>query len=254
MVSKQRQAPALVVDGNAGDDKNLRVKNANLFALAYARIEELIVNCTLKPGAFLSIQDVQDACGFSRTPVHQAVTRLAQDTLIVMRPRHGLQIAPIDLARDRTLLALRRDVERFVLRLACERSGPAERHQMLYIARALTERRNTISVDEFNAIDQRINTLIQTASKEPFLESTLRPLHTIFRRIGYLHQEYVARETSLQSTIDCHLDVLDAVINRRVADAVDASDRLMNFVDVIFDDLEANIDPAHLDCSVQPLI
>ena len=89
----------------------------NLFELANERIEDLIVRCELKPGSFLAMQDLQEMTGFGRTPVHQAVSRLAADTLIVVRPRHGLQIAPIDLARERVLLQLRRDIERFVVGL-----------------------------------------------------------------------------------------------------------------------------------------
>ena len=40
----------------------------NLLDLAYERFEHLIVTCELKPGAFLTIQDLQDMSGFSRTP------------------------------------------------------------------------------------------------------------------------------------------------------------------------------------------
>ena len=72
-----------------------RRNRINLFELAYQRIEELLVNCTLKPGRYLTMQDLQDLTGFGRTPVHHAVNRLAADTLINIRPRHGLQIAPI---------------------------------------------------------------------------------------------------------------------------------------------------------------
>ena len=54
-----------------------RRNRVNLFELAYERIEDLIINCELRPGRFLAIQDLQDISGFSRTPVHQAVGRLA---------------------------------------------------------------------------------------------------------------------------------------------------------------------------------
>src|SRR5262249_22463215 len=97
-----------------------RSNRVNLFELAYQRIEGLLVDCALKPGRYLTMQDLQRLTGFGRTPVHHAVNRLAADTLIRILPRHGLQIAPIDLARERMLLDLRRDIERFVIRLATE--------------------------------------------------------------------------------------------------------------------------------------
>ena len=230
-----------------------RHNRVNLLELAYERIEDLIINCELRPGRFLSIQDLQDITGFSRTPVHQAVSRLADDTLILVRPRHGVQIAPIDLARERLLLQLRRDLERFVVRLAAERAGPTHRNQFLHLERLLSERRETMNIREFNVLDRRIDKLILAAAGERFLEHTLRPLHTIFRRIGWIHHNHIAGEMSVRRTIDCHLAVLNTISNRHIDRAVEASDKLMDFVDSMFDIMEREIDPALLDSSLEPL-
>ncbi len=231
-----------------------RSNRVNLFELAYEQIEALIIRCELKPGRFLAIQDLQQMTGFSRTPVHQAVSRLADDTLILVRPRHGVQIAPIDLARERVLLQLRRDIERFVIRLAAERSGPSHRNHFLHMERLLRERRETLTVEEFNVLDRRIDKLILAVAGEPFLEHTVRPLHTIFRRIGWLYHHHIRRDASLLETIDCHLAVLNAVANRHIEGAMAASDRLIDFVDSMFDLIEREIDPSLLDCSLEPLI
>src|SRR3984893_2259984 len=225
-----------------------RRNRLNLFELAYERIEDLIVRCELKPGSFLAMQDLQEMTGFGRTPVHQAVSRLAADTLIIVLPRHGLQIAPIDLARERILLQLRRDIERFVVRLAAERSGPSHRNQILHLTRALRDQRAKMTIDEFNVFDRRIDGIILNAAGEIFLEHTLRPLHTIFRRIGWVYHTRIPSGASFDRTIDCHLAVLDAIANRRIDTAMAASDALSIFVDHMFDALEQEIDPALLDC------
>ncbi len=250
MKSAPRLAPA---KGRlAAEGKPPRRNRLNLSNLAYDRLEELIVTCELKPGLFLSIQDLQEATGIGRTPIHQAVSRLAADTLIVVRPRHGLQIAPIDLARERTLLLLRRDMERFVVRLAAERSGPSHRNQLLHISRTLCDRREGMTVSEFNQLDRRIDQLLSAAAGEPFLEHTLRPLHTIFRRIGWIYHTWSSGE-GLAKTMDCHLAILDAVAGRRVEDAVAASDGLIAFSDSMFDVIEREADPALLDCNLELL-
>lgn len=251
-MARRRSKPVLAETGEAAAPR--RQNRVNLFDLAYERIEDLIVNCELRPGRLLAIQDLQDITGFSRTPVHQAVSRLAGDTLILVRPRHGVQIAPIDLARERMLLRLRRDLERFVIRLATERSGPSHRNQLLHMERLLRERRDSMTISEFNGFDRRIDRLILAAANEPFLEHTLRPLHTIFRRIGWIHHNEMAGNANLDGTIDCHLAVLDAVANRHVDRAVAASDDLIAFVDSMFDVMEREIDPSLLDCSLEPLI
>jgi len=222
----------------------------NQVDLAYDRVEEMLVNCQLKPGRFLAMQDLQRLVGFGRTPVHQAVSRLAANTLVIVRPRHGVQIAPIDLARERGLLPLRRDTERFVIRLAAERSGPSERNQMLHLMRLLRGQREHMTINKFNAVDRRVDHLIMAAAGEPFVEHTLRPLHTIFRRIGWLYHTQLGNRQNLQRSIDCHVDILDAVANRHVDQAIAASHKLIAFVDSMFDVLEREIDPSLLDCSL----
>ncbi len=230
-----------------------RRNRVSLVELAYERIEDLIINCELQPGRLLAIQDLGEITGLSRTPVHQAVSRLADDTLILVRPRHGIQIAPIDLARERMLLHLRRDIERFVIQLAAERSGSSQRNQFLHMERLLRDRRDTMTIDEFNVVDRRINKLTLGAAGERFLEHTLRPLHTIFRRIGWIYHTQTKDNSSLHATIDCHLAIINAVANRHIDEAVTASDRLIGFVDSMFDAMEREIDPALLDCSLEPL-
>lgn len=256
-MSKQRsdrRAKTQTVKNPGTDTAAPARKNAvNLLELAYERLEHLIVTCELRPGAYLTIQDLQNISGLSRTPVHQAVTRLAADTLMIVRPRHGLQVAPIDLAREQLLLKLRRDLERFVIRLAAERSSSSHRNQMLHLARQLRQRRDAITIGEFNAFDRRIDQLILAAAGEPFLEHTLRPLHTIFRRIGWIYHNRTSAHSNITETIDAHLSVLDAVVNRNIEPAVRAADALIDFVDSMFKVIEREVDPAFLDCSLEPI-
>jgi len=66
-------------------------------------------------------------------------------------------------------------MERFVVRLAAERASLSHRNQALhYRGGVLRERRETLSIDEFNRLDRRIDALILLAASEPFLAHTMR--------------------------------------------------------------------------------
>ena len=121
---------------------------------------------------------------------------------------------------------------------------------MLHMKRHLRDNREQITIETFNTIDRRLDRLFLSAASEPFVENTLRPLHTIFRRIGWLYHTQVHADASLLKTIDVHLALLDAVANRHVEAAIAASDELISFVDSMFDVLEREIDPSLLDCSL----
>ena len=146
---------------------------------------------------------------------------------------------------------MRRDVERFVIRLATERSGASQRNQMLHLTRQLIEHGAEMTIEQFNGIDRRIDQLFLSAEHEPFVERTLRPLHTIFRRIGWIYHMQTAHHAKLQATIDGHVAVIDAIANGHVDAAIAASDGLMDFVESIFDVLERAVAPALLDCSLE---
>ncbi len=252
-MARRKRALQVVRNEDSGG-RSSRSNRLNFFELAYQRIEELLVHCELKPGQFMTMLELQQLTGFGRTPVHHAVNRLSADTLIIIRPRHGLHIAPIDLARERMLLGLRRDMERFVVRLAADRANLSHRNQALHIERLLRERRASLTLDEFNSLDRRIDALVLEAAGEPFLVHTLRPLHTLYRRIGYIHHRFMLGQADLSGTIDHHLAILAAVANRRVEEAVKASDALIDYMGEMFTGMEAGIDPRLLDCSIEPLL
>ncbi|MDP2699854.1 GntR family transcriptional regulator [Thalassospira sp.] len=237
------QASDYMADHPATKGNDFSGTGKNLNELAYYKLEELIVTCALKPGSYLRIQDLQTLTGINRTPVHQAVTRLSSDTLMIIQPRQGIQISPIDLARTHLLLWLRRDMERFVVSLASERASSTYRSQMRHLTGLLTAHRAEMSIVEFNEFDRRIDQLMLAACGEPFLEYTLRPLHTIFRRLGWIYHTQTAHGASLDVTIDSHLDVLNAVVAGKKEDALAASDRLIEFVDAMFPVLENDIAP-----------
>jgi len=247
-----KKGPRLVTEGDQRvDAKRSPARNGqNLADLAYDRVEELIVACELRPGMSLSLQDLQQMTGIGRTPIYQAVNKLAADMLIIVRPRHGLQIASVDLARERMLLQLRRDLERFVVRLAAQRANASHRNQLLHSIRILRDRGQAMDIGEFNLLDRRMDRLLNVAAGEPFLEHTLRPLHTLSRRIGWIYHTWAAPGEGLSKTTNCHLEILEAVAKQRAREAISAADRLIDFCDSMFDTIERVVDPARLDCNL----
>lgn len=221
----------------------------DLTAAAYERIEELFISLRLAPGMTLRTQDLQALTGLGRTPVHQAVRRLAAETLLDVQPRNGLRVAPIDLARERRLADLRRDMDRFVIAAAIEGMEGNERARLLHIKRRLEEERPAITLDRFNVLDKAFDMLMIQASRERFLERSLRPLKALGRRAGYLDISRISGAKGLDETVRHHLAIIHAVLDEDVARAQAMSDQLVAFGLVMLDRLEQNIDPALLDIS-----
>ena len=225
----------------------------DLATQAYERIEELFVSMDLQPGSHVRTQDLQSMIGIGRTPVHQAVRRLAAETLLEVRPRNGLRVAPIDLARERHLAILRRDLIRFVTDAAIRNINANETAQLLYLRRELADAADTLTVDGFNEIDKSFDILLIRASGERFLERTLRPLHAIARRIGYLHLTRMSGVKGLSDTVSRHLAIMDCVLAGDAEAAKKGCDELVEFSIALIDEVQKTAQPQWLDVTLVPL-
>ncbi len=67
----------------------------------YRKLKEDILNLILEPGQSISIQKISDRYGGSRTPAREAVVRLQQEGLLIVKPQSGTVISPISLERVR---------------------------------------------------------------------------------------------------------------------------------------------------------
>lgn len=65
---------------------------------AYHSLRRLILDNELAPGRRMFEQEVADFLHMSRTPVREALIRLAEEGLVDVRPRHGMTVLPISPA------------------------------------------------------------------------------------------------------------------------------------------------------------
>ncbi len=100
-------------------------------ARVYAWLRQGILDVTLVPGAVLPESDVAMRFGTSRTPVREALLRLAEEGLIEIRPQRGTYVSRMRLDRLEEALFVRAAVEGAILREL------AARHDHVALADAL---------------------------------------------------------------------------------------------------------------------
>ncbi|NTF52804.1 GntR family transcriptional regulator [Agrobacterium rhizogenes] len=228
-------------------------ESRSLSAEAYDRLESMIVSTELAPGAKFTLQRLQEASGFGRTPVLDAVKRLASNRLIIVNPRSGLRIAPVDLAQERTLLSLRIEMEVIACGLASERATSHDHMVFRQFIRDLESAEESLSLDQFNITDRLLNRAIIAASREPLLENTLMPLQTLYRRTGWLFHNYVAMTPSLSTTIKNHILLLRAILTGDREETVTFVRKMISEVYDLLDQVRQRVDPLVLDAGLADL-
>ena len=80
-------------------------------ARIHAALRAAILDVALRPGAAIAEADVAERFGVSRTPVREALLRLADEGLVDIRPQRGTSVARLSLDRIEEALFVRRAVE-----------------------------------------------------------------------------------------------------------------------------------------------
>ncbi len=195
---------------------------------AYGRLEELIVTLQLPPGTVLSEVTVAQRLGIGRTPIREALQRLARDGLVNILPRRGVLVSEIDLRAQLRLLEVRRELERLMARGAAERATAEERAQFGEIARGMRLAADKVDDIAFMRLDQQLNTLVSAAARNEFATRSMGLMHGLSRRFWYQHYKEAA---DLPLAARLHAEVAEAIAARKVEEAGVASDRLMSYIE-----------------------
>src|SRR3954469_2440396 len=94
---------------------------------AYHAIRGLIVSLDLAPGTVIDERELIERLGIGRTPVREALRRLAQERLVEVYPRRGMFVTGVDVRELARLSEVRVVLEPEAARLAAERATQSDR-------------------------------------------------------------------------------------------------------------------------------
>lgn len=190
---------------------------------AYRLLERMIVTLELSPGSVTTEGALIERIGLGRTPVREAIQRLAWEGLLEVRARAGLAVAPLHASDWMKVIDARRGVEA-VLARAAARHATRETAQRFHDA-ALSMRKAVISgnVFAFLQADKALDEVMAETSDNPFAARVAAPLQTHSRRFWYRYQA----DSGLAAAADRHMALIKAVLDGDGDAAAAESDRLM---------------------------
>ena len=200
----------------------------SLTDLAYLQLEEMIVTLKLVPGQVVSEAELSLATGIGRTPIREALQRLAREKLVNILPRRGIVVSEINVGSQLKLLEVRRELERLIARSAARRATPEERESFRELARQFEKSARANDDVAFMRADREFNELCSQASHNEFAASAMSLMHSLSRRFWYIHYKQAA---DMPATAKLHADIATAIGDGDEEAAARASDRLIDVIE-----------------------
>ena len=207
----------------------------------HARLKEQIELGELAPGTPLSELSLVARTGASRTPVREALRRLAAEGLVDLVPRQGARVSRVSLRSVRDLFDFRAMVEPAAIRQAtgATAADPALRRTFSAMrsefARIQERAPSPARARDFYALADRFDWAVIDATRNEHLRRTIAELRPHTARLRNLSHVDPAR---VDVSVAEHLVICDALL-RGDADeaAAKTADHLVGSLETIFRNL-----------------
>ncbi len=173
---------------------------------AYVAIRRLIVTLELGPGSVINERELVEQLGIGRTPVREALRRLAQEGLVEVYPRRGMFVTDVDVRKLALVSEVRAALEPEAARLAAERATDAERAEL----QELLDELDAAGADDhaLMALDERIHRAVYRCARNDLLATTLEQYYVLALRIWTIALD---RQHELNDAVQGHRALLEAI-------------------------------------------
>lgn len=195
-------------------------------ARAYRALEEQIVTLRLAPGTAMTESRIAALLDMGRTPIREAIQRLAWEGLVTIRPRLGILVADINPADFARVLETRHALEILLTGSAAHLASRDERDRLGECARAMRDAAAAGDVDGFLREDKTFDEIVAVAACNPFAARVVAPLQTHSRRFWFRY----FGESDLNSAAWHHMELMQAIASGDVALARSRADDLMHYL------------------------
>jgi len=181
----------------------------NISEQVYAELSQQIISQRLKPGQRLREEQLASQFGISRTPLRDAISRLAQNGLVDIEPRKGASVKQFNIDDVVEVYDIRTVLEGLAARLAAPELNLNELKKL----KALFSKKDPRSLIK---ADTGLHDLIINSCGNKKLMEILNNIHGLvqaFRVAGYK-----SRQRSATATVD-HKQILKALMERDEAAA-----------------------------------
>ena len=176
----------------------------------YRTLRDEIVFLELPPGTPVREVDVAKRLGVGRTPVREALQRLAMNYLVELLPGRGAFVTPISLPDLVKITEIRINLEGFAAASAAARATAAERETLRGLREQIMRLTEDTPRDTLIRLDQDVHRAIYDATHNPFLEDCLHRFLNLTLRAWVLVLDSLG--SSVADMVDEHVSLLDAVV------------------------------------------
>ena len=175
---------------------------------AYEELRDRIVTLRIPPGAPIDEDAIGQELEMGRTPVREAIKRLALENLVTVFQRRGTFASEINITDLAHISDVRGVLEGHAAHRAAQRITDTQRVELDALLVELGRGQGSDDVEALMALDAQVHRFIYRCAANPYLEETLGRYFNLSLRIWHL---VIDRLPHLFAHVHEHDDLLRAI-------------------------------------------
>lgn len=177
----------------------------------FEELQQAIYSGKLKSGERLTEKKIAEELGVSRTPVREALYRLASTGLIKIIPHRGFLISKWSYKEIEDVIELRIALEVFAVKLAIERIQPKEINELKALVVKMKQAVLNREITKASCLNTLFHDKIIFASKNVELSEVIEPIKN---KIYHFRIISISSPNRLRESFEEHKKILAAIINK----------------------------------------
>ena len=156
---------------------------------AYKLLVDKIIRISLAPGAALSEFELRQELGIGRTPLREALQRLAAEGLVNHIPHRGMFVADVSAISVQQIYEFRSVIDGYAARLAAMRATEEEAQTLMRLHHELVVATDENDIDRYVELDRRFYAVLARAARNIYLEEAIPRIFNLHLRLWFLISE-----------------------------------------------------------------
>lgn len=203
------------------------MKTEKLSDRAFGILEKMIVLGEIAPGSLVSEKHMMNVTGFGRTPVREAIQRLARERMVEIHPQKGILVPSNSVEVQLELLEIRRELDPLAAKLSATRATERQREEARQLAASVMTK-VLPEIESFAKFLRDAHELTVASTQNEFLKAAMAPLQGRSRRFWFSHLTRPDEEMSKAASL--HRRILLAIADHDEAQAVETSNALVDYL------------------------
>jgi DNA-binding GntR family transcriptional regulator len=192
---------------------NIKNERKYLRDLIFEKLQQAIFSGKFKSGERITEKEIAEELRVSRTPVREALYRLASTGLIKIIPHRGFLISRWSSREIKDVIELRIALEVFAVKLAIQRILPNEINELKILVAKMekaVKRKDIMKASQLNSL---FHDKIILASKNKEFSEVTEPIKN---KIYHFRIISISTPNRLEESLKEHKDILNALINKNI--------------------------------------